>query len=346
MMWLQTLLSMVGLVPESFWGEAVILTVQALLVLIPILLAVAYLTLAERKVLGYLQLRPGPSTVGWWGLMQPFADALKLMHKETIVPREAKRGLFFLAPVICFTTSLATWSVIPWGEGLVVSDLNVGLLYLFTLSSVAVYGVILAGWSSGSRYAFLGSMRAVAQMISYEVSIGCVLIVVVMSAGSLNLTHIVEAQKGCWFVWPHLPMAVVFFISVLAEINRTPFDLPEAEAELVSGYNVEYSALSFGLFFLAEYANMILMSALGALLFLGGWLPPLPIVPFTCVPGFVWMALKISLLLFVFLWVRGTVPRYRYDQLMRLGWKIFLPFTFLWIIGTAFVQLCMQRGGL
>lgn len=325
--------------------SALFLIVQALLVLVPVLLAVAYLTLIERKVLGAIQLRPGPSTVGFWGLLQPFADAIKLMFKETIVTSHAQKGLFFLAPVICFTMALAAWSVIPWGEGLLVSDLNIGVLYLFMLSSIGVYGVILAGWSSQSRYAFLGGMRSAAQMISYEVSIGCILLIVAMQAGSLSLSQIVEAQRGLWFVVTHFPMAIVFFISALAETNRCPFDLPEAESELVAGYNVEYTGLGFGLFFLGEYSNMILMSALTSILFLGGWLPLFSFWPFGCLPGFFWMALKTSFLLFVFLWVRGTLPRYRYDQLMRLGWKVFLPLTFMWFVLAAAVNLFLRNGG-
>ena len=331
-------------IPDALisYVPTLVVTVQALLVLVPVLLAVAYLTLFERKVMGYMQLRPGPNVVGWFGLLQPFADALKLMHKETIIPKQAHKGLFLVAPLICFTTSLAAWAVIPFGKGLVVSDLNIGVLYLFALSSMGVYGIILAGWASQSRYAFLGSMRSVAQMISYEVAIGCILVIVVMHAGSLNLSDIVKAQEYVWFIVPHLPMAVVFFISALAETNRAPFDLPEAEAELVAGYNVEYSSLSFGMFFLAEYANMILMSALFTFFFLGGWLPPLPYAPFTWFPGFFWVALKISLSLFVFLWVRSTLPRYRYDQLMRIGWKIFLPFTLVWILLTGFALLLCE----
>ncbi len=312
--------------------DGVRLVVQALVILVPLLVSVAYLTFAERKILSAIQLRQGPNTVGPLGLLQPFADALKLMHKETMVPVCAHKGLFYLAPILCFSVSIASWSVIPWGEGLVVSDLNIGVLYLFALSSLGVYGIILAGWASQSRYAFLGAMRSAAQMISYEVSIGCVLIIVVMHAGSLNLTQIVMAQEKLWFIVPHLPMGVIFFISALAETNRAPFDLPESEAELVSGYNVEYSSLGFSLFFLGEYMNMILMSALGTIFFLGGWLSPLPVAPFTWLPGFFWMALKMSFLLFLFIWVRGTLPRYRYDQLMRLGWKIFLPLTLLWMV--------------
>jgi len=320
------------------------LIIATLVVLVPLLLAVAYLTYVERKVLGYFQLRTGPSTVGLWGLLQPFADALKLMHKEIIIPIVAHKKLFLTAPVICFTTALAAWAVIPFGEGLVVSDLNIGLLYLFGLSSIGVYGVILGGWASGSRYAFLGGLRSAAQMISYEVAIGCVLVIVVLHAGSLNLSEIVEAQRAFWFILPHFPMAVVFFISALAETNRAPFDLPEAEAELVAGFNVEYSSLAFGMFFLAEYANMILMSALLSILFLGGWLPPFPIAPFTWFPGFFWMAFKIAFVLFLFLWVRATLPRYRYDQLMRICWKIFLPLTLVWFLLTA-AALIFQKGG-
>ena len=319
--------------------DGVRLLIQALLVLIPLLVAVAYLTFAERKVLSAIQLRQGPNTVGPLGLLQPFADALKLMHKETMIPECAHKGLFLFAPILCFSVSIGAWSVIPWGEGLVVSDLNVGVLYLFALSSLGVYAIILAGWSSGSRYPFLGGIRSAAQMISYEVSIGCVLLIIVMHAGSLNLSDIVNAQQNFWFIVPHLPMAVVFFISALAETNRAPFDLPESESELVSGYNVEYSSLGFSLFFLGEYMNMILMSALGSIFFLGGWLPPFDVAPFTWVPGFFWMALKISFLLFMFLWVRGTLPRYRYDQLMRLGWKVFLPLTLFWMIISSFCLL-------
>lgn len=314
-----------------------------LLITLPLIISVAYLTFFERKVIGYMQLRQGPNMVGPFGLLQPIADALKLMHKELIIPTQASPLVFLFAPIITFALSIAAWAVIPWGEGLVLSDINVGVLYLFALSSLSVYGVILAGWASNSRYAFLGSLRSAAQMISYEVSIGLVLVTILLGVGSLNLTAIVNAQKTVWFVIPHFPMAVVFFISALAETNRAPFDLPEAEAELVSGYNVEYSSLSFSMFFLGEYANMILMSALGTVFFLGGWLPPFSIIPFTWIPGFIWMALKISFFLFLFLWVRATLPRFRYDQLMRLGWKIFLPFSLFWIFLTATV--CVFAGG-
>lgn len=307
----------------------------AFLVLVPLLLAVAYLTYAERKIIAAMQLRIGPNVVGWFGLLQPFADGLKLLHKETIIPSRSNPIIFLIAPLLTFGLSLSAWAVIPLGPDFVIGNINVGILYLFAISSLGVYGIIIAGWASNSRYAFLGALRSAAQMISYEVSIGLVIIVILLSAGSLNLMQIVEAQKTVWFVVPHLPMAVIFMISALAETNRAPFDLPEAEAELVSGYNVEYSSMTFALFFLGEYANMILMSAMGSLLFLGGWLPPFNIIPFTWVPGIVWFALKISLILFVFVWVRATFPRYRYDQLMRLGWKIFLPFSLIWVVLTA-----------
>lgn len=308
-----------------------------LLIVIPLLLAVAYLTLVERKVIAAMQLRVGPNVVGWFGLLQPFADGLKLLHKETIIPTRANPLIFLVAPLLTFGLSLSAWAVIPFSPGWVVSNINVGVLYLFAISSLGVYGIIIAGWASNSKYAFLGALRSAAQMVSYEVSIGLVIIAVLLSAGSMNLTSIVESQKGLWYVIPHLPMAVVFVISALAETNRAPFDLPEAEAELVSGYNVEYSSMTFALFFLGEYANMILMSAMGTILFLGGWLPPLDMAPFTWIPGIIWFFLKISFLLFIFLWVRATFPRYRYDQLMHLGWKVFLPFSLAWVMITASV---------
>jgi NADH-quinone oxidoreductase subunit H len=310
---------------------------KILVIVIPLLLAVAYLTLVERKVIAAMQLRVGPNVVGWFGLLQPFADGLKLLHKETIIPTRANPLIFLVAPLLTFGLSLSAWAVIPFSPGWVVSNINVGVLYLFAISSLGVYGIIIAGWASNSKYAFLGALRSAAQMVSYEVSIGLVIITVLLSAGSMNLTSIVESQKGLWYVIPHLPMAVIFVISALAETNRAPFDLPEAEAELVSGYNVEYSSMTFALFFLGEYANMILMSTMGTILFLGGWLPPFDITPFTWVPGIIWFFLKISFLLFIFLWVRATFPRYRYDQLMRLGWKVFLPFSLAWVMITASV---------
>ncbi len=305
------------------------------LIIVPLLLAIAYLTYAERKVIAAMQLRIGPNVVGWFGLLQPFADGLKLLHKETIIPTRANPLIFLIAPLITFGLSLSAWAVIPFDLGLVISNINVGVLYLFAISSLGVYGVIIAGWASNSKYPFLGALRSAAQMVSYEVSIGLVIITVLLSVGSLNLTKIIEAQQRIWFIIPHLPMAVIFMVSALAETNRSPFDLPEAEAELVSGYNVEYSSMTFALFFLGEYANMILMSATGSILFLGGWLPPFGIIPFTWIPGIVWFALKIAFLLFIFLWARATFPRYRYDQLMHLGWKVFLPFSLIWVVLTA-----------
>ncbi|MDA1131661.1 MAG: NADH-quinone oxidoreductase subunit NuoH [Proteobacteria bacterium] len=308
---------------------------KVLMIVVPLLVAVAYLTLFERKVMAAMQLRMGPNIVGPWGLWQPFADGLKMFVKETVVPTNSNRVVFLIAPMLTFILALVAWAVIPFGEGLVLANLNVGILYLFAVSSLGVYGIIMAGWASNSRYAFLGALRSAAQMVSYEVSMGFVIVTVLLVVGSLNLSDIVLAQQGVWFVFPLLPMAVVFFISALAETNRHPFDLPEAESELVAGYQVEYSAMTFGLFFLGEYANMIMMSGMTAILFLGGWLPPMDIVPFTWIPGPIWLALKVTALLFVFVWVRATFPRYRYDQLMRLGWKVFLPLSLLWVVLTA-----------
>ena len=308
---------------------------QIVAVVGPLLIAVAYLTLAERRVIGFMQLRKGPNVVGPFGMFQPFADALKLMAKETILPAGANKVVFLFAPMLTFILSLVAWAVIPFGEGLVIADINVGILYLFAVSSLGVYGVIMAGWASNSKYAFLGALRSAAQMVSYEVSMGLVIINVLLCAGSLNLSAIVEAQRDMWFALPLLPMFVVFFISTLAETNRAPFDLPEGESELVAGYFVEYSSMSFALFFLGEYANMILMSSMTVILFLGGWLSPLDIWPLNMIPGPLWFILKIMLVLFVFLWVRATTPRYRYDQLMRLGWKIFLPFSLIYVVLTA-----------
>lgn len=318
-----------------------LLGIKIVIFIIPLILAIAYLTYAERRVLAAIQLRLGPNVVGPFGLLQPIADALKLLHKETIIPTLANKYLFVLAPILTFSISIAAWAVIPFDSSLVFSDINVGILYLFAMSSLGVYGIIIAGWASNSRYAFLGALRSAAQMISYEVSIGLVIVTVLLCAGSLNLSKIVEAQRNVWFFIPLFPMFIIHFISALAETNRTPFDLPEAEAELVAGYHVEYSSIAFALFFLGEYANMILQSAIASILFLGGWLPPFDIAPFNMIPGFIWFILKICFFLFVFLWVRGTLPRYRYDQLMRLGWKIFLPFSLIWVILTAGVLLFM-----
>ncbi|MCU0985460.1 MAG: NADH-quinone oxidoreductase subunit NuoH [Acetobacteraceae bacterium] len=328
---------------QSFFATpfgTLVFTVGAILfIMVPVLIGVAYLTYAERKVLAAMQLRRGPNVVGPFGLFQPFADAIKLMMKETIVPTGSNRVLFLMAPMLTFALALIAWAVIPFGEGLVLADINVGILYLFAISSLGVYGIIIAGWASNSKYAFLGALRSAAQMVSYEVSIGFVIITVLLCVGSLNLSEVVRAQQGLWFAIPLFPMFVVFFISALAETNRAPFDLPEGESEIVAGFFVEYSSMSFALFFLGEYANMILMSGMTTILFLGGWLPPFDIAPFTWVPGPIWFALKICLCLFVFLWVRATFPRYRYDQLMRLGWKVFLPFSLLWVVLTAGVLM-------
>ena len=305
-----------------------------LAIVVPLLTAVAYLTLAERKVIAAMQLRKGPNVVGPFGLLQPLADGLKLLFKETIIPSGANKIVFMAAPMITFILSLVAWAVIPFDEDMVLADINVGILYLFAISSLGVYGIIMAGWASNSIYPFLGALRSAAQMVSYEVSIGFVLITVLMVVGSLNLSDIVMAQQKIWFVIPLLPMAVVFFISALAETNRVPFDLPEAESELVAGYQVEYSAMTFGLLFMGENMNLILMSGLTVILFLGGWLPPFDIAPFTWIPGPIWFIAKIVVMLFVFVWIRATFPRYRYDQLMRLGWKVFLPLSMFWVVLT------------
>ena len=318
----------------------VITVAEVLAIVVPLLLAVAYLTYAERKVLAAAQLRKGPNVVGAFGLLQPLADGAKLLFKETVIPSGANRVVFVVAPILTFVLSLIAWAVIPFDAGVVVSNINVGVLYLFAISSLGVYGIIMAGWSSNSKYAFLGGLRSAAQMVSYEVSIGFVIVSVLLCVGSLNLSDIVEAQSGGWgalgWYWLRLfPMFIVFFISALAETNRSPFDLPEGESELVAGFFVEYSAMTFALFYLGEYANMILMSAMISVLFLGGWLSPVPFAPFTWIPGPLWFALKIAFVLFCFLWVRATFPRFRYDQLMRLGWKVFLPLSLGWLVLTA-----------
>src|SRR5579875_243241 len=320
-------------------GELVRIVLQTLAILVPLLLAVAYATRAERKVLAAIQLRKGPNVVGAFGLLQPFADALKMLMKETIIPAGANRVLFLLAPIVSLTLALMAWAVVPVNDGWAVANINVGILYLFAISSLGVYGIIIAGWASNSKYAFLGALRSAAQMVSYEVAIGFVIVTVLLCAGSLNLNDIVLAQKHIWFCVPLLPMFVIFFISGLAETNRSPFDLPEGESEIVAGFFVEYSALAFALFFLGEYANMLLMSAMTTILFLGGWLPPLNIAPFTWLPGPLWFILKLFACLFVFFWARATFPRYRYAQLMRLGWKVFLPASLGWLVLTAAVLL-------
>jgi len=308
----------------DIWA-AIWMVLKILAITLPIMASVAYLTYAERKIIGAMQLRKGPNVVGPFGLLQPIADAIKLFMKETVIPTGANPVVFVLAPMITFVLAIVAWAVIPFDAGMVLADINVGVLYLFAISSLGVYGILMAGWASNSKYAFLGALRSAAQMVSYEVSMGLIIITVLLCAGSLNLSVIVESQRDMWYVIPLFPMAVIFFVSTLAETNRHPFDLPEAEAELVAGYNVEYSAMTFALFFLGEYANMILMSAMTAVLFLGGWLPPMDIALFTWIPGPIWLALKIAFCLFIFIWIRATFPRYRYDQLMRLGWKVFLP---------------------
>jgi NADH-quinone oxidoreductase subunit H len=332
----------------EFWDgylfPGVIIVGQILLVLVPLLLCVAYLTYAERRIIAAMQLRKGPNVVGPFGLLQPIADAVKLFFKETILPSGANKIVFVMAPMLTFILAMIGWAVIPFGEGLVISDINVGILYLFAISSLGVYGVIMSGWASNSKYPFLGALRSAAQMVSYEVSMGFVIITVLILVGSLNLSDIVLAQQGDyglfnWFWLPLLPMFVIFFVSILAETNRSPFDLPEGESELVAGFFAEYSAMTFALFFLGEYANMILMSAMTSILFLGGWLPPFDVAPFNWIPGPIWLFAKIAVVLFFFLWVRATFPRYRYDQLMRLGLKVFLPFSLLWVVLVAGVAV-------
>lgn len=301
-----------------------------LITIVVLLLCVAYLTLFERKIIGYIQLRKGPNVNGPFGILQPIMDGVKLLLKEITVPAKAEKITFLLAPMLTFFLALIAWAVIPFSPDGAIANLNVGILYLLAISSLGVYGVIIAGWSSGSKYPFFGAIRSSSQMISYEVFMGLVLICVLLLAGSLNLTDIVLAQKDMWFIIPLFPLFIIFFISGLAETNRHPFDLPEAESELVAGFNVEYSSMGFAAFFLGEYANMILISAMTSILFLGGWLPPFAFLSF--IPGALWFIIKIVLLLFVFVWVRASLPRYRYDQLMRLGWKVFLPITLASIV--------------
>ena len=317
-------------------GILILTVVKALAILGPLLIMVAYLTYAERKVLGAIQMRRGPNVVGPFGLFQPFADAIKMLTKETIIPSGANKALFLLAPMLTFSLAMVAWAVIPLNDGWAVADINVGVLYLFAISSLGVYGVIIAGWASNSRYPFLGAMRSAAQMVSYEVSMGFVMVTVLVCVGSLNLNDIVLAQTNIWFCIPLFPMFVIFFISTLAETNRSPFDLPEGESEIVAGFFLEYSSMSFGLFFLGEYANMILMSSMTTILFLGGWMGPFGLWP-ALAP--LWFILKVCMLLFTFIWVRGTFPRYRYDQLMRLGWKVFLPFSLFYLVLVAGVLM-------
>jgi len=308
---------------------------KILFLLVPILVSVALIVWLDRRVWGFVQKRRGPNVVGPFGLFQTLADALKYIFKEIIIPAGANKIIFILAPIVTMTLALIAWAVIPLSEDLVLSNINIGILYLFAISSLGVYGIIMGGWASNSKYPFLGAIRSAAQMVSYEVSIGIIIINVLLCVGSLNLTDIVLAQKDLWFVIPLFPMFVIFFISALAETNRPPFDLPEAEAELVAGYQTEYSGMMYAMFWLGEYANILLMCAMGSILFLGGWLPPLEIYPLNIIPAPVWMILKILFLFFLFSIVKAIVPRYRYDQLMRLGWKIFLPFSLLYVVLTA-----------
>src|SRR5713101_9634345 len=325
----------------DFWSTylwpLIVMVAESVLLLVLLLVAIAYVLLADRKIWAAVQIRRGPNVVGPWGLLQSFADLLKFVLKEPVIPAGANKGVFLLAPLVTCVLALAAWAVIPVDLGWVISDINVGILYIFAISSLMVYGVIMAGWSSNSKYPFLAALRSAAQMVSYEVSIGFVFISVLLCAGSLNLTKIVQAQAGPWgmFQWywlPLLPLFVVFFVSALAETNRPPFDLVEAESELVAGFMVEYSSSRYLLFMLGEYVAIMTMCAMGAILFLGGWLPPFPVAPFTWVPGVVWFVLKISFMFFLFAMAKAMVPRYRYDQLMRLGWKVFLPISLAWVV--------------
>ncbi|CZG18637.1 TPA: NADH-quinone oxidoreductase subunit NuoH [Legionella pneumophila subsp. pneumophila] len=324
-------------------GILIWIIIKILVIVVPLLLSVAYLTYAERKVIGYIQVRIGPNRVGLKGLLQPFADLLKLITKEIIVPTRSNKYLFVIAPLFALVPSLVGWAVIPFQEGFVLANINAGVLYLFAMSSLGVYGVLIAGWASNSKYAMFGALRSTAQTVSYEIAMGFALVGVLLAAGSMNLTDIVNSQKGgmlhWWFI-PLLPLFLVFWIAGIAETNRAPFDLAEGESEIVAGFHVEYSGIGFALFFLSEYASMILISTFMAILFMGGWLSPFEGITFLdqiffVVPGFVWLLLKISFFLFVYLWVRATFPRYRYDQLMRLGWKVLIPVTIVWLIVTS-----------
>ena len=322
---------------------------KIVVIAVPLILSVAYLTLVERKVIGWMQVRIGPNRVGPLGLLQPFADVFKLLFKEVIVPTGANRKLFHLAPLLSLGPALAAWAVVPFADTLVLSNINAGLLYILAMTSMGVYGIILAGWASNSKYAFLGALRSAAQIVSYEIAMGFALVGVLMAANSLNLGDIVRGQDGGashWYVWPLFPLFIVYLVSGIAETNRHPFDVAEGESEIVAGFHVEYSGITFALFFLAEYMNMILVAALASTLFLGGWLSPFPILNYAEIlgvhpfgDGFVWLGLKMSAVLFIFLWVRATFPRYRYDQIMRLGWKVFIPVTLVWIV---FIGAMMQ----
>ncbi len=323
---------------QTNFGIVILTVLESLALIVPLLIGVAYLTYFERRVMGAIQLRRGPNIVGPFGLWQPFADALKMLFKETIIPTGADRLLFIIAPMITFGLAVVAWAVIPVNDHWAIANINVGVLYLFAISSLGVYGIIIAGWASNSKYAFLGALRSAAQMVSYEVSMGFIIVTVLVCVGTLNLNDIVLAQRHLWLAIPLFPLFVIFFISGLAETNRAPFDLAEGESEIVAGFFVEYSAMSFALFFLGEYANMILISGMTTTLFLGGWLSPLPFAPFTLIPGVFWFLFKVLLCLFVFVWVRATLPRLRYDQLMALGWKVFLPISLVYLVAVAGVM--------
>ena len=328
------LISQITIEKLSIWF-IVINVIKALAIIVPLLIGVAYLTLLERKVMASMQRRKGPNVVGLYGLLQPLADGLKLFLKETIIPASAHKGIFILSPIMTFFLAVMGWAVIPFGEGMVYADINIGVLYIFAVGGLGVYGVICSGWSSNTKYSFIGALRSSAQMISYELGMGFILLLIFLLVGSLNLTDIVLAQKGVWFFVPLFPAMMIWLVCILAETNRAPFDLPEAEAELVAGYFTEYSAMGFALFFLGEYSNMILMSALTIILFFGGWMPMIPVVG-NFIPGFIWMGFKVVCVLFGFIWVRAAFPRYRFDQLMYLGWKTFLPFLlgyYIWVAG-------------
>jgi NADH-quinone oxidoreductase subunit H len=318
----------------------IITFVKILIIIIPLLISVAYFTLAERKILGAIQRRKGPNVVGLFGLLQPLSDGLKLMVKETIIPSNANKFIFVISPIITFVISLIGWSVIPYDKYSVLADINLGILFLLAISSLGVYGIIMSGWSSNSKYAFLGGLRSTAQMVSYEVSLGFIITIIITCCGSFNLSLIIESQKNIWFIIPFLPLFLMFFTSALAETNRHPFDLPEAEAELVSGYNVEYSAMGFALFSLGEYSNMLLMSALNSILFFGGWLAPLDILMF--IPGSFWFSIKICFFVLIFIVMRAALPRYRYDQLMGLGWKVFLPLSLAYLMFTFSILISLN----
>ncbi|RFC39084.1 MAG: NADH-quinone oxidoreductase subunit H [Candidatus Nitrotoga sp. LAW] len=329
---LQYLQNLLGVAWLPIWT-----LVKILVIVVPIMLTVAYLTLAERKVIGYMQVRIGPNRVGYFGLLQPLADGLKLLLKEIIIPSGSNKFLFVIAPVLALMPALAAWAVVPFADGMALTDINAGLLYILAMTSLGVYGIIIAGWASNSKYAFLGSLRSAAQIVSYEIPMGFALVCVLMVSQSMNLGDIVLGQKSSvglfgWYFIPLFPMFVVYFISGVAETNRAPFDMAEGESEIVAGFHVEYSGMTFALFFLAEYANMILIAILTAIMFLGGWLPPFDIAPFNLLPGIFWLLAKTSFILFLFLWFRATFPRYRYDQLMRLGWKVFIPLTLVWVV--------------